>query len=212
MHFAVQVPVIALGMLLRVAVLGALCGFAALLFCDTLHLFEKEMERFFPNAYVRAAVGGAALLGLSLLFPSGDYNGTGAAVIFRAVEQGQAKPFAFLLKILFTSITLSAGFKGGEVIPSFFIGACFGCTVGPLLGIPAGFAAAVGLISVFCGAVNCPIASLILSIELFGSAYLVYFAIACAISYTLSGYVGLYSSQKIVYSKIKAEFIDIYAK
>ena len=211
MHFAVQVPVIALGMLLRVAVLGALCGFAALLFCDTLHLFEKEMERFFPNAYVRAAVGGAALLGLSLLFPSGDYNGTGAAVIFRAVEQGQAKPFAFLLKILFTSITLSAGFKGGEVIPSFFIGACFGCTVGPLLGIPAGFAAAVGLISVFCGAVNCPIASTFLAVELFGAEGLLYYALACALSFVLSGYTGLYSSQRILYDKLKAQYIDVHA-
>ncbi len=211
MHFAVQVPAVALGMLLRVAVLGALCGFAALLFCDTLHLFEKEMERFFPNAYVRAAVGGAALLGLSLLFPSGDYNGTGAAVIFRAVEQGQAKPFAFLLKILFTSITLSAGFKGGEVIPSFFIGACFGCTVGPLLGIPAGFAAAVGLISVFCGAVNCPIASTFLAVELFGAEGLLYYALACALSFVLSGYTGLYSSQRILYDKLKAQYIDVHA-
>jgi len=211
MHFAVIAPPPALAMMLRVALLGALCGFVSLLFCDTLHFFEREMERLFPNPYLRAAVGGTILLGLSLLFPSGDYNGTGAAVIVRAIEEGQARPFAFLLKILFTSLTLSAGFKGGEVIPSFFIGACFGCVVGPLLGIPAGFAAAVGLISVFCGAVNCPIASTFLAVELFGAEGLLYFALACALSFVLSGYTGLYSSQRILYDKLKAQYIDVHA-
>ncbi|MBR4472719.1 MAG: chloride channel protein [Oscillospiraceae bacterium] len=211
MHFSVAVPNVSLGMLLRVAVLGALCGFVALLFCDTLHLFERKMERAFSNPYVRAAVGGTGLLVLSLLFPSGDYNGAGGAVIVRAIEEGQAQPFAFLLKILFTSLTLSAGFKGGEVIPCFFIGACFGCTMGPLLGIPAGFAAAVGLISVFCGAVNCPIASTFLAVELFGSPGLLYYALACALSFVLSGYTGLYSSQRILYDKLKAQYIDVHA-
>ena len=133
-------------------------------------------------------------------------------VIKAALEHGSAHPMAFLLKILFTAITLSCGFRGGEVVPTFFIGATLGCVVGPLLGIPAGFSAAVGLIAVFCGAVNCPIASLALSIELFGSTELMYFALACGISYMLSGYFGLYRSQKILYSKTRAEFIDINAK
>ena len=83
---------------------------------------------------------------------------------------------------------------------------------GGLLGIPAGFAAALGLVCVFCGAVNCPIASMVLSIELFGAGQLVYFALACGIAYMLSGYFGLYSSQKILYSKLRTEFINIHAK
>ena len=84
--------------------------------------------------------------------------------------------------------------------------------IGGLLGIPAGFAAALGLVCVFCGAVNCPIASMVLSIELFGAGQLVYFALACGIAYMLSGYFGLYSSQKILYSKLRTEFINIHAK
>ena len=211
MHFIVSAPVLYIPMLLRVSVLAALCGFVSMLFCDTLHLFEHVMEKHFSNPYLRAFVGGSVLLVLSLLFPSGDYNGTGSTVIFRAVEEGQAAPLAFLLKILFTSLTLSAGFKGGEVIPCFFIGACFGCAVGPILGIPSGFAAAVGLISVFCGAVNCPIASTFLAIELFGSEGLIYYALACVISFVLSGYTGLYSSQRILYDKLKAQYIDVHA-
>ena len=114
------------------------------------------------------------------------------------------------MKIVFTSLTLAAGYKGGEVVPCFFIGATFGCVVGPLLGIPAGFAAAVGLISVFCGAVNCPIASTFLAVELFGAEGLLYYALACALSYALSGYTGLYSSQRILYDKLKAQYIDVH--
>ena len=107
-------------------------------------------------------------------------------------------------------MTLSAGFKGGEVVPSFFVGATFGCVAGPLLGIPAGFAAALGLAAVFCGATNCPLASIFLSVELFGDGGLLYFALVCGISYMLSGYNGLYSSQMILYSKLKARFINVH--
>ncbi|MBQ9662107.1 MAG: chloride channel protein [Oscillospiraceae bacterium] len=209
-HFTVAMPQLQLVMLLKVALLAALSGFVSFLFCNVLHWMEHVMQKRFPNPYLRVLVGAAILIALSLLFPGGDYNGAGSSVIKRAVEQGQANPFAFLLKILFTAVTLSAGFKGGEVVPSFFIGACFGCAVGPLLGIPAGFAAAVGLICVFCGGVNCPIASTFLAIELFSAEGLLYFALACALSYLLSGYTGLYSSQRILYDKLKAQYIDVH--
>ena len=209
-HFLVSAPVLALPMLLRVALLAVLCAFLSVLFCESLHRLEHLMEVRLPNPFIRIAVGGVLLLALSLLFPSGDYNGTGSAVIARAVEGGKAVPYAFLMKIVFTSLTLAAGYKGGEVVPCFFIGATFGCVVGPLLGIPAGFAAAVGLISVFCGAVNCPIASTFLAVELFGAGGLLYYALACALSYALSGYTGLYSSQRILYDKLKAQYIDVH--
>ena len=208
-HYAVAAPEVGVFMFFRVVLLAAFCALVSSLFCDVLHHMEAAMRRWFPNSFLRAAVGGVALILLSLLFPV-DYNGTGTGVIRLAVEEGTAHPLAFLLKILFTSVTLSAGFKGGEVVPSFFIGATFGCAVGPLLGIPAGFAAAVGLIAVFCGAVNCPIASTFLAIELFGSEGVLYFAIACAVSFVLSGYNGLYSSQRILYDKLKAQFIDVH--
>ena len=123
---------------------------------------------------------------------------------------GQVRSWAWLLKLLFTAVTIGFGFKGGEVVPSFFVGACFGCVLGGFLGLPAGFGAAIGLVAVFCGAVNCPIASVFLSIELFGTGDLLYFTMACAISYLLSGYCGLYSSQTILYSKMRAEFINIH--
>ena len=140
-----------------------------------------------------------------------DYNGAGMEVIQNAIN-GSALPYAFLLKILFTAITVGSGFRGGEIVPTFFVGATFGCTLAPIIGLDAGFGAAIGIIALFCGVVNCPIASIMLSIELFGSSGLLLFAAAAGVSFILSGYYGLYSSQKIVYSKLKAEYINVNAK
>ena len=194
------------------ALLAVLCALVSILFCVTMHQSERLLGKKVPNPFLRAALGGAALIALTLLGGTRDYNGAGVDVITRALERGEAAPEAFALKLLFTALTLSCGFRGGEVVPAFFIGSTFGCAAGPLLGLDPGFAAAVGLVGVFCGAVNCPLASIILSVELFGSGEILYFAVACCVSYMLSGYTGLYSSQKIMYSKLRPEFIDINAK
>ena len=208
-RFSVAAPELEKLMLLRVAVLGVGCALVSVLLCRTLHFAEHQMKKRLPNAWLRVLVGGGAVIALTYLCGTRDYNGAGMDLITAAVEQGTARPEAFLLKILFTAVTLSAGFKGGEVVPSFFVGATFGCVAGPLLGIPAGFAAALGLAAVFCGATNCPLASIFLSVELFGDGGLLYFALICGISYMLSGYNGLYSSQTIVYSKLKAQYINV---
>ena len=208
-HFTVAAPALDALMLLRVAGLAALCAWVSMAFCFGVHGAEHLCAKAVENPWLRAALGGAALLGLTLAVGNTDYNGAGMGVIARAVEQGQASAWAPLLKLLFTAVTLGVGFKGGEVVPSFFVGATFGCLVGPLLGIPAGFAAAVGLIAVFCGAVNAPVASVFLAVELFGADGMLYFALACAVCYVLSGYTGLYSSQRILYDKLRAQFIDV---
>ncbi len=205
-HFSVQIPELSTHMLVVVTVLAALCAILSVVFCETIHFSVYQFARNLPNPWIRAAAGGAAVVLLTALLDTTDYNGAGMDLIAAAVEQGTAHPAAFLLKLLFTAITLGAGFKGGEVVPSFFVGATFGCVVGPLLGIPSGFAAALGLISVFCGATNCPLASIFLAVELFGGDGLLYFALACGMSYMLSGYSSLYSSQDILYSKLKASF------
>ena len=106
------------------------------------------------------------------------------------------------MKILFTAISIAAGFKGGEIVPAFFVGATFGCVMGPVLGIGSAFAAAIGMVAVFCGVVNCPVASIILSVEMFGAQGLGLFGIACAVSYITSGYSSLYKSQDFLRSKL----------
>ncbi|WP_287227384.1 chloride channel protein [Oscillibacter sp.] len=207
-RFSVAAPELEKLMLLRVAVLGVGCALVSVLLCRTLHFAEHQMKKRLPNAWLRVLVGGGAVIALTYLCGTRDYNGAGMDLITAAVEQGTARPEAFLLKILFTAVTLSAGLKGGEVVPSFFVGPP-SAVAGPLLGIPAGFAAALGLAAVFCGATNCPLASIFLSVELFGDGGLLYFALICGISYMLSGYNGLYSSQTIVYSKLKAQYINV---
>jgi H+/Cl- antiporter ClcA len=116
--------------------------------------------------------------------------------------------YAFILKMVFTAMTLGGGFKGGEIVPSFFIGATLGCVLGPLLGLPAPLCAACGMVGVFCGVTNCPITSLLIAAELFGFVGMPYFMITIAVCYMLSGYYGLYNSQKIVYSKYKDTLIN----
>ena len=206
-RFTVTVPGLEVRTMLLVMVLALLCAVVSILFCRGLHGVEHLLKRTLKNPYLRVAVGAVVLIGLTLL-TNGDYNGAGMEVISRAIA-GQADPWAWVWKLLFTAITIGCGFKGGEVVPSFFVGAAFGCVAAGWLGLPAGFGAAMGLVSVFCGAVNCPLASIILSVELFGSGDLLYFAMACSISYLISGYCGLYSSQTILYSKLRAEFINV---
>ena len=206
-RFTVTVPGLEVRTMLLVMVLALLCAVVSILFCRGLHGVEHLLKRTLKNPYLRVAVGAAVLIGLTLL-TNGDYNGAGMEVIGRAIA-GQADPWAWVWKLIFTAITIGCGFKGGEVVPSFFVGAAFGCVAAGWLGLPAGFGAAMGLVSVFCGAVNCPLASIILSVELFGSGDLLYFAMACSISYLISGYCGLYSSQTILYSKLRAEFINV---
>ncbi len=197
--------------ILRIILLAALCAAVSILFCISLHKTHSLLERFIKNDFLRIFAGGAAIIALTFIIGTYDYNGAGMDVITRAVG-GEARPEAFILKIIFTAITIGAGYTGGEIVPAFFIGATFGCAAGSLLGLDAGFGAAIGIAALFCGVVNCPVSSVFLSIELFGADGVILFMIACAVTNMLSGNYGLYKSQKIMYSKLKAEFINIYAK
>lgn len=212
MRYAVMLEPLEVGLIVRVCSLAVACAVVSMVFCIAMHKTEEFAAKKFKNIYLRAFIGGVIVIALTVLVGNESYNGTGTDVISAALCDGKAPTWGFLWKIVFTAVSIGFGFKGGEIVPTMFIGATLGCMLGPLLGIPAQFAAAIALVAVFCGAVNCPIASIILSVELFGSGELVYFALACGISYMLSGYFGLYSSQKIMYSKTRAEYINRYAE
>lgn len=201
-----QVPVLNPDIVWRVVILAILCAIIARIFCHTLHYTNELFRMYFRNQYLRILFGGCLIVVLSIIFGH-EYLGAGMDMIAASIE-GKIIWQAFLLKIIFTSITLGCGFKGGEIVPSFFIGATFGAFIGSLLHIPIGFAAGIGLMSVFCGVTNCPITSLLLSFELFGFVGITYFLLADAISYMLSGYESLYHEQKIMYSKFSPRFIN----
>ena len=191
----------------KISVLAVLCAGVSILFCIMLHSSDHLYKRFFKNAYIRIFVGGCLVIALTLLVGDQTYNGAGMNMIEQYM-QGQVPPEAFILKMLFTAVTLGAGFKGGEIVPSFFTGAAFGCLFGNILGFSPSLCTAVGMTAVFCGVTNCPITALLISFELFGYDAMPYFLLAIAFSYMLSGYYGLYSSQKIIYSKYKTNYIN----
>ncbi len=192
---------------IEISVLAILCALVSILFCVLLHKSEDLYKRFFTNPYIRVIAGGCIIIVLTLLVGNQNYNGTGINIIEHCIN-GTVRPEAFLLKMIFTALTLGAGYKGGEIVPSFFTGAAFGCLFGNLLGFSPTLCTAVGMTAVFCGVTNCPITSLLISFELFGYDGMPYFLLATALSYMLSGYFGLYRSQKIVYSKYKTNYIN----
>lgn len=190
--------------LLQCGALAILAALVSIAFCVLMHETGHLYQKYIPNQYLRALVGAALVILLTLVEGSGDYNGAGGHIIELAVEGQVRVPWAFLLKMLFTALTLGAGFRGGEIVPTLFIGSTFGCAMGPLLGLDPAFGAAVSMIALFCGVVNCPMASIFLAIELFGGEGLLFFALACALSFLVSGKYSLYASQNIVYSKLEA--------
>ena len=196
---------------IKVIFLAILCAIISIFFCVAIKKTEHLMAKLFKNGFLRAFMGGIIIVLLTMIIRTRDYNGAGMDVVARAIG-GQASAWAFLIKIIFTAITISAGFKGGEIVPTFFIGSTFGCVVSPLLGIEPTIGAAIGFIALFCGVVNCPVASIILSLEVFGAEGILLFAIACSVSYMMSGYFGLYESQRILYSKLDDEYINVNTK
>jgi len=187
----------------KIIFLAVLCAVVSVIFCILLHKVSEYAKKYIANPYIRIILGSILIVLLTWLLGTTDYLGAGMTVIERAMD-GQAKPMAFLFKMIFTAITLGIGFRGGEIVPTLFVGATFGCFMGQFLGISPSLCAAVGMASVFCGVTNTPISSLLLSLELFGMDAFPYMMLGIAVSYMMSGYGGLYHSQKIVYSKYKA--------
>ena len=198
--------------MLQCGALAVLAALVSMAFCVLMHGAGHLYKKYIPNQYFRALAGAVFVIVLTLIEGSGDYNGAGGHIIELAVEGEVHVPWAFALKMLFTALTLGAGYRGGEIVPTLFIGATFGCAVGPLLGLDPAFGAAISMIALFCGVVNCPLASIFLAIELFGGGGLPFFALACALSFLLSGHYSLYSSQKLVYSKLEARLDEQYRK
>ena len=190
-----------------IVLLAALCGGLSIIFCTSIHHFGHTLKKFLPNPYARVFAGGCAVVALTYLVGSRDYLGAGMNIIEHAVE-GHVFIGAFVLKLIFTGLTLGSGYKGGEIVPTLFVGATFGCAVAPLVGISPSLGAAIGMMALFCGVTNCPIASLLLSFELFSFSSPIIFMIAISISFMLSGCYGLYSSQKIIYSKNMPDIIN----
>lgn len=186
--------------------LGILFAIVSIVLCMVLILSERGMVNHIKNPYIRVFAAGLLIACFTALMGTQDYNGLGTGVI-KAALSGNVVWYAFIIKMLITGVSLSGGYRGGEIVPVLFIGATFGALCGNILGFVPGFCAALGMTAVFCGVTNSPVASILIGIELFGGKGIWFFCLCIAISYMLSGYFGLYKSQLIIYSKYRSVYV-----
>lgn len=191
-------------LLIKVVLASIAFGLASLLFAQMAHRIKKIFLNLFQKTWIIPILGGTIIILLTLVLGKPDYLSLGvdaeypgAITIPSAFKAGGADTWSWLWKTVYTTLTLGSGFKGGEVTPLFYIGTTLGNTLSSLLNAPVSLFAALGFIAVFAGATNTPLACTIMGVELFGSEYLIYFAVACYTAYFFSGYSGIYSAQKI---------------
>lgn len=183
--------------LLKIILAGILFGLAAILFVRATDYWALLLNKYITYGPLKPFIGGIVFIVLILTIGDPKYLGLGVPTIEESFIVSQ-EGTTFLLKILFTAITLGAGFKGGEVTPLFYIGATMGSFLAFYLNVPIDFLAGIGFVAVFSGATKTPWACTIMGIELFGIANAPYIAIACIVAYFISGRESIYKSQ--VYS------------
>lgn len=196
---------------LKFLILAIAFALAGVLFCVMLHTCEHKFKEWFANPYLRIVAGAAAVIVLRFLLETEDYLGLGGGVI-QASFKGAVSPEKFLLKMIFTCLTLCVGFKGGEIVPSLFIGATLGSAMSAFLALPPDICAACGMVGVFCAVTNSPISSMLIAFEMFGFTGMPFYCSVVAVSYLVSGYYSLYKEQRIVYSKTENKYVDRHTK
>lgn len=191
-------------LLAKIIPASAAFGLVSVLFAEFSHRLSAWLKQHIASPMLRPVIGGVVVILLTLLLGTTDYLGLGvsspdpkAITIVSFFQSPEVHPWGWWWKIVFTVVTLSSGFKGGEVTPLFFIGAALGNALSGLLGGPPDLFAALGFIAVFAGATNTPLACAIMGVELFGAEHAIYFATACFVAYLFSGHSGIYLSQRI---------------
>lgn len=174
---------------------GILFGLTARSFSTLNHGMTKLFGKIKYPPF-RPFIGGIILIGTIYLIGNTRYVGLGIPVISEAFTQQEAY-YTFAIKLFLTALTLSAGFKGGEVTPLFFIGATLGSFLSFFIPLPLGLLAGMGFVAVFAGAANTPLACIFMGVELFGTSSGIYIALACVTAYLFSGHTGIYKSQAI---------------
>lgn len=207
-----DIPALTIESGLKMGVVALGCAVVSIVFCIALNGAAGLYGKWFKNKYLRVVVGACLVIAVTFILRTNEYMGAGAELIEKAVEDGQADTFAFFWKMVLTALTMRAGFRGGEIVPSFCIGATFGCVMGNLMGISPSICAACGMAAVFCGVTNCPITSILIAFEMFGFKGVSFYLIAVSISYAASGYYSLYKDQTIVYSKYKAKYVNRHTR
>jgi len=195
---------------LKIILASIIFGLVSRLFSELAHRVHASLRKIIPWPFLRPVVGGALVIGMVYALGTRDYLGLGvsspapdAVTILSGFKTGGADLFSWLWKLLFTVVTTASGFKGGEVTPLFFIGSSLGNVLSRWMGTPVELFASLGFVAVFAGASNTPLACTIMAMELFDPHHAVYYATACFIAYLISGYSGIYNSQRIGARKLR---------
>lgn len=199
-----EVPSINYINMFKVILVGIICAIASMAFCGTINKARFLFDKYFKNKYIGILICGTLVVLITLILDNQIYMGAGVEIIENALK-GNAVILDLFLKLFLTTIILGSGYRGGEIVPALFIGAILGCCLGKLIGLSPSLCAALGMIGLFCGITNCPLASLFLSIEFFGYLAIPAFLLVVGVSYMLSGYSSLYKSQRILHSKVIAK-------
>lgn len=191
-------------LIIKVIVAAIAFGLASYLFTVMAHRLKAFFSKMIRIKWLIPVTGGLIIIGLTYLNGKQDYLSLGvnaaypgAITIPSAFHTAGADSWSWLWKTIYTALTLSTGFKGGEVTPLFYIGATLGNTLSDLLNAPVSLFAALGFIAVFAGATNTPVACTLMGIELFGPEYAIFFFIACFTAYLFSGHSGIYTAQML---------------
>ena len=179
----------------KVILCSILFGLVSKLFSELTGNLKKFFTKLIPKPYIKSFVGGCIVIIIALVLQTQIYLGLSLDLLQDAFENNVVG-YAFLIKLILTSITLATGFQGGEVTPLFVIGATLGNFLAPIINLPLSFLAGLGMIAVFCGGTKTPLASFAMGLELFGGGNIKYIFITCVISYVFAGKSGIYSSQE----------------
>ena len=201
-HFPVsEIPQISFDILWKFILISVVGAFASWLFVFVLHKTEEIFDKAIKNEYIRVVAGGLIIILLTKILGTTDYNGGGINVVHHVFTHGEVDYEAFLLKIIFTALSIGAGYKGGEIVPTIFIGGTLGGAGALLLGLNPAFGGAIGITALFSGVTNCPFATVVLACEMFGIEGVGYYLVASAIGFALSGKISLYKGSKMPFLK-----------
>jgi H+/Cl- antiporter ClcA len=199
-------------LLAKSGVAGIAFGLASLLFAESAHGLQSLFRSRIGTPWLRPVLGGLLVIALTWLVGTRSYLGLGVSspvpgdvTILSCFTPGGATAWSWFWKLLFTVVTLSSGFKGGEVTPLFFIGAALGNALSGPFHAPVDLFAGLGFVAVFAGASNTPLACTLMGIELFGSDSALYLATACFLAYLFSGHSGIYGAQRVGTAKLSGE-------
>jgi H+/Cl- antiporter ClcA len=189
------------GLLGKWLLFGLVVAAASVAFIELTHRLKKVLEKRVTSLPLRMMLGGIAVVGMWKGIGTSDYLGLGVPMIVRSFTDPYLPWFAFAAKLIFTAVTLSAGFLGGEVTPLFFVGAALGNVLGRALGIPIDLAAGVGMAAVFASAANTPFALSLMAIELLGAQVAPHVVTVSVVAYLMSGHRGIYPAQRLARRK-----------